>query len=221
MKINPKQSPGKVWEKYGFPLISKETAEAIHNIKTNPDSATSKHRLDPNNRFRLPLKWRFLLDEDFDISKACCQKLKKEPVHRIAKQLSLSPIIGTLAEESSVRTEAYIRRGGCNTFGENATSLPLSIWTESDIWDYIRKYNVEIADIYSKGMQRTGCAACGFGCHFKGDNRLQLLYELYPKYYNLVMNFTNHGVTYREALRKILKVNNLYLPDERPNDLFD
>ena len=29
------------------------------------------------------------------------------------------------------------------------------------------------------------------------------------------MNYTNNGVTYREALRKVLAVNGLYLPDEK------
>ena len=31
----------------------------------------------------------------------------------------------------------------------------------------------------------------------------------------MVMNFTNNGVTYREALRKMLAVNGLTLPDEK------
>ena len=33
--------------------------------------------------------------------------------------------------------------------------------------------------------------------------------------YNHFMNYTNSGVTYREALRKVLAVNGLYLPDEK------
>ena len=39
-------------------------------------------------------------------------------------------------------------------------------------------------------------------------------YRLYPKYYNMVLNFENNGVTYREALREMLAVNGLWLPDE-------
>jgi hypothetical protein len=38
--------------------------------------------------------------------------------------------------------------------------------------------------------------------------------------YSLFMSYTNNGVTYREALRKVLSVNGLYLPDERPAELF-
>ena len=62
---------------------------------------------------------------------------------------------------------------------------------------------------------------CGYGCQFKDDNRLQLVFDNYPKFYNMFMNYTNNGVTYREAMRKVLTVNGLYLPDEKPPTLFD
>ena len=93
--------------------------------------------------------------------------------------------------------------------------MPLSIWTEDDIWEFIRTKNIRIADIYSKGCLRQGCVACGFGVQYDDDKRLEVLYKNYPKYYNMVMNFTNNGVTYREALRELLAVNGLTLPDEK------
>ena len=93
--------------------------------------------------------------------------------------------------------------------------MPLSIWTEDDIWEFIRTKNIRIADDYSKGCLRQGCVACGFGVQFDDDTRLEFLYKNYPKYYNMVMNFTNNGVTYREALREMLAVNGLTLPDEK------
>lgn len=42
-----------------------------------------------------------------------------------------------------------------------------------------------------------------------------ILYKNHPKYYDMVMNFMNNGVTYREALREVLAVNGLSLPDEQ------
>lgn len=102
--------------------------------------------------------------------------------------------------------------------------MPLSIWTEDDIWEFIRTKNIRIADDYSKGCLRTGCVACGLGAQFDDDTRLEFLYKNYPKYYNMVMNFTNNGVTYREALREMLAVNGLRLPDEQDKkqiDLFE
>lgn len=216
--IRPEYKPREVWEKYGFPLVSKEAAENIHAIRTNPDSIKSKKALgiiNPDSQFVLGKKWRYLINEPYDTSNMCCQKLKKDPSHKFQKESGLYPILGIMASESKLREKTYIRRGGCNVWGENANSHPLSIWTDDDIWQFIRENNIKIADIYNKGAQRTGCAACGFGCQFKNDTRLQLLYDLYPKYYEMVMNFANHGITYRQALRRMLSVNNLTLPDER------
>lgn len=116
-----------------------------------------------------------------------------------------------MASESMLRQSTYIRRGGCNVFKEGKSdSLPLSIWTEDDIWAYIRKYDVPIADIYHKGAGRTGCMACGYGCTRKGDNRFNLLYELYPKVYQMCMSYSNNGFTYRQALNAV----GVILPDQ-------
>ena len=95
-------------------------------------------------------------------------------------------------------------------------SHPLSIWTEQDIWDCIEKYNIPIAEIYHKGANRTGCVFCNFGACRKEDKRYEIVYNLYPKFYETFMNYTNNGVTYREALRKVLAANKLFLPDEQP-----
>lgn len=89
--------------------------------------------------------------------------------------------------------------------------MPLSIWMEQDIWNYINERKLEIADIYHKGAMRTGCMFCGYGCQVPGDNRLQLLREHYPKFYSLFMNYQNNGITYKEALGKILQTNNIFV----------
>lgn len=216
--IRPEYKPREIWEKYGFPLVSKQVSEGIHKVRINPNSLTSQRVLgvyDSESLFVVAKKWRYLIREPYDISNKCCQKLKKDPMNKFRQESGLYPIIGIMASESLLRTNNYIKRGGCNVWGENANSHPLSIWTDDDIWQFIRENNIKIADIYNKGAHRTGCAACGFGCQFKNDNRLQLLYDLYPKYYEMVMNFTNNGITYRYALRRMLSVNGLSLPDER------
>ncbi len=217
--IRPKLTPKQVWEKYGFPLVSKEAAENIHAVRINPNSVKSQKALgilNPKSRFVLGKKWRYLIDETYETSNSCCDILKKNPSHQFAKENGLSAITGVMASESQLREKIYLRRGGCNVFGTVSSSQPLSIWTDKDIWQYIRENKVKIADIYEKGASRTGCMGCGFGCQFEDDRRLELLYQLYPKYYNFVMNFTNNGVTYREAMRKMLSVNGLFLPDENP-----
>lgn len=226
LRIKPLITPREVWSRYGFPLVGKETAMKIHRIRTNPDNASCKHWLSDLkadgsvNKFVLPHKWRWLIDEKFDTNNVCCDKLKKEPFHRFEKETGRYPILGIMADESQQRKMRWIRNGGCNVWEGKIASMPLSIWTEKNIFDYIERYNVLIPEIYYKGMDRTGCTACNFGCTKKGDNRYDILYDLHPKYYNMVMNFTNNGVTLREAVGKVLAVNGMTLPDERENTLF-
>lgn len=86
---------------------------------------------------------------------------------------------------------------------------------EDDIWEFIKQRNIRIADDYSQGVLRQGCVCCGFGIQYADDTRFEHLYKYHPKYYEMVMNFTNNGVTYREALREVLAVNGLSLPDEQ------
>lgn len=94
-------------------------------------------------------------------------------------------------------------------------STPLAIWMDEDIWGYIRQNKVEYSPVYDKGALRTGCVGCGFGCQFKETpHRFELLYRLHPKYYQMVMDYTNKGVTYREAVRKVMQKGGLELPDE-------
>ena len=224
--IRPKLKPKEVLAKYGFPLISKEQSSIFGDIRRNPNSVRSKRAfglITTNYRAGYSLRYKYIINEPYMIDNACCRKLKKEPFHRYEKINDVSPILGIMAEESNQRTTDYINYGGCNVFSEKGRtkSMPLSIWLEKDVWECIGKYNIPISEIYHKGAKRTGCMFCGYGCQFKDDNRLQLVYDLYPKFYDLFMKYENNGVTYREALRKVLAVNHLYLPDERPKTLFD
>jgi 3'-phosphoadenosine 5'-phosphosulfate sulfotransferase (PAPS reductase)/FAD synthetase len=150
----------------------------------------------------------------------CCNKLKKEPFHRFERETGRRPIVGTMAAESKLRETQYLRQGGCNVFGESPASKPLSIWTEADIWEYIRAQNLPIAEIYHKGAARTGCMGCGFGSQFADDTRFDTLLREHPKCYDMIMGYTNNGVSFREAMRKALQVNGRFLPDEEPANLF-
>lgn len=223
--IYPKIKPKEVLNKYGFPLISKEVSEKIYYAKHHKETMRARITmgLEPSKWYTLSKKWKRFINETFDINNACCKKLKKEPFTKYDKEHGLYPILGIMASEGDQRQTTYIRQGGCNVFSEKGKtkSLPLSIWLEDDIWGYIKERNLKIADIYHKGAKRTGCMFCGYGCQFKDDNRLQMVYDMYPKWYDMFMNYTNNGVTYREALRKVLAVNGLYLPDEKPISLFD
>lgn len=214
--IRPEMTPRQVWSQIGFPLVSKEAAQQIEIIRNNP-TCKSAVRFLTRDKFGLAKRWRYLIDEPYCTSAKCCSILKKQPAHKFEKETGRKPIIGIMASESILRTSSYIKMGGCNSFSDKrVVSWPLAIWTEQDILDFIEHKNLPIAEIYSKGVTRTGCVGCGFGAYHSDENRpsLKLLYELHPKYYDMIMSYTNNGCTFREAVRKMKQVTKTVLPDE-------
>jgi len=132
--------------------------------------------------------------------------MKKQPGHRYQKETGRHPIIATLAEESIMRRNEWLR-SGCNAFeGKEAKSKPLSFWTEQDILQYLKEYNVPYCSLYgdivadkkgklsTTGIHRTGCIFCGFGCHMeKEPNRFQQLKESHPKIWEYCMKPWDEG----------------------------
>jgi len=186
--IKPKMSFKQVVEKFGYPAISKETSQRVRDFHTLRDTAKTKQL-----RFEQlkDTKWSPYLAEDAPrIGDRCCHKLKKEPFKAFEKEMGLSPITGVMAHESSLRKQQYIRNG-CIAFSDGRhQAKPLSLWTDADIWEYIEKYNVPIADIYKEeGITRTGCIFCLYGLHIKQESqKLVVLKRLHPKMYEYVMS---------------------------------
>lgn len=208
--ISPKYTIRQVIEKYGFPLISKEQAQGIRQAKTTRSEKLRNIRLHGSDRGKgwvsgkIADRWQFLIDEPFMVSEKCCECLKKRPLARYVKQSGEVPLIGTMAGESILRRQQYIRRGGCNSYGGKVVaSYPLSIWTDEDIWNYIRTFKVPYCELYDQGHARTGCMVCGFGAQYEtSQNRFERLAESQPRAYAIFMGYTNNGITYREALSR-------------------
>lgn len=216
--IIPKKNIRDIIANNGFPLVSKEVARSIRQAKTTHSEKLLKIRLygtDSKKGYvsgKIPEKWKYLLGEQFMISEKCCDILKKRPFAKYQKLTGEIPLIGVMAQESNLRTQQYIRRGGCNSFNEShIASYPLSIWTDADIWQYIYKFKIPICSIYrTHECRRTGCMFCGFGAHMENGLRFELLYKLHPQIYNTIMRYENNSITYRQALHKI----KVPLPDE-------
>jgi 3'-phosphoadenosine 5'-phosphosulfate sulfotransferase (PAPS reductase)/FAD synthetase len=88
-----------------------------------------------------------------------------------------------MAADSKQREGHYLKTG-CNNYKKNS-SMPIAFWTEKDIWDYIKKYNISYSKIYDSGVSRTGCMFCMFGVHIeKSPNRFELMKKTHPKIYS-------------------------------------
>lgn len=205
IKIQPTRNIKQVIERVGFPLISKEQSYLIHIARVTKSEKILESKLhNPNRHFRISDKWKHLLSAPFEISDACCYHLKKRPASVFQKQNKLLPFIGTSVNESNQRYASYLKNGGCNTFKMvNPKSFPLSIWNDSDKWNFINENKLPYCSLYDQGLERTGCMICGFGCQY--DNRFLFLKRLHPKAFEIGMNYKNKNTTYKEAIEFTLK----------------
>ena len=195
--VLPSDSNGSIWtfkrvvEYYGYPLFSKRISNAIRTYQHAMSSRTKKNSLDYIQRnFK-----KYIPYINCPISDKCCDKLKKEPIRKKAKELGLEcAILGILASESYQREKDWLEYG-CNVFHKHKDnqSRPLSFWTNEDIDEYISKYNVRISKLYEMGYKRNGCMYCGFGVHLENTpNRYQMLKITHPiQYAYLLKNFKN------------------------------
>jgi len=196
---------------YGWCYPSKEVATTLYYARCG--SVWADLRLRGLNRDETPSeyrrshysKWAFLKDSPFKISAKCCDVMKLTPLSRNQKQSGKMPIIGTLADESHRRKQAWFKTG-CNGFdAKRPLSKPLSFWTEQDILRYLKEFNIPYAAVYgdivedekgklrTTGETRTGCVFCPIGAHRDKVNRFQRLSVTPPKLYDYCINTLGLG----------------------------
>lgn len=212
--LKPKKNFKQVILEYGYPLIAKEIAMKIHYKKRGAAWADKYFDKEywierygaKGSRYYVADKWHKLLDADFDVNNRCCQVMKKSPMHTFERQSGKHPIMGLLATESARRKTQWLKYG-CNIFDtKNPASRPLSFWTEQDILEYIKRFNLPYASVYGDiiedekghlsltGVERTGCIFCGFGAQCeKFPNRFQRLKQTHPKIWEYCMKPVEDG----------------------------
>lgn len=215
--LRPKKRFDEVIKKYGYPMISKEVSQKIYESRKNPKSRVAS-MFDENSEYVKKYgarycmsKWNPLRQIDIPISHMCCTVMKKNPAKDFEKRTGKKPILATMASESNLRKKRWIKYG-CNAFdASRQTSQPISFWTEQDVLQYIKRYNIPIASVYgdvvytdfpeqmslddfgfdcgrklcTTGCDRTGCIFCAFGAHLEkpGEGRFERLKETHPKQY--------------------------------------
>jgi phosphoadenosine phosphosulfate reductase len=92
----------------------------------------------------------------------CCVYLKERPMIRKQKELGVDLVfMGLQGTESMNRRRLFMRLGGYyhkKSEGLNVC-LPLAIWTDKDIKQYIEDNKIPINPLYNQ-MNRTGCMYC-------------------------------------------------------------
>lgn len=219
--LRPKMRFDEVIKKYGYPIISKEVSQNLYEARRNPLSKAAM-KYDENSDYVKKYglryshsKWKPILESDIPVSHMCCSMMKKKPAKDFEKRTSKKAIIGTMASESDLREKRWMMYG-CNAFdASRKTSQPMSFWTEQDVLQYIKQYDIPICSVYgdiiyaedpeqmriedygiedcgveklcTAGCERTGCIFCAFGAHLeKGKSRFERLKETHPRQYKFV-----------------------------------
>lgn len=203
--LKPEMNFREVIKKYGYPVVSKEVADTIYYAKKNPDGFRYKQKLSGELKGSSKYdqsKWAFLLDAPFELNAKCCNIFKKQPFKKYEKETGNNAYIGTIVEESMLRERAWMMNGCNNVKDGKGKSAPLSIWTENDIWEYIKRFNLEVAAPYHMGYERTGCVFCAFGAHLESyPNRFQILQKTHPQLHEyLLRKYDANGLGMREPL---------------------
>ena len=94
--------------------------------------------------------YQYMLDAPFEVSNMCCKVMKKAPIHEYEKSTGRKAITGQMAEESRLRTSAWLQHG-CNAFdAKYPISNPLSFWREQDVLQYIYEKKLPICSVYGE-----------------------------------------------------------------------
>jgi 3'-phosphoadenosine 5'-phosphosulfate sulfotransferase (PAPS reductase)/FAD synthetase len=180
--VMPEVMPIDVWKKYGYPMFSKEIATILERVRTH-------RKVNPK---KLKKVKNFLKYKHVPISARCCDYLKRRPMLKWQEKSGKKvAIMGTRAEESRIRRVVWIRKGCIYETKKQVVVTPIIFFTEEDIWEYVNKYKIKLADIYYNGIKRNGCYCCGFGCHLSNENNFVKLKKLNPKLWEHVMNDWN------------------------------
>lgn len=207
--LRPKYPFFQIIEKYGYPVISKEVSNVIYGARRGQVYRLKRlngEMLDKNGNPSIYNceRYKYLLDAPFLISDKCCYHMKKAPIYKYEKQTGRKAIIGTMACESKLRLQGWLKTG-CNAFeAKRPISKPLSFWTEQDILRYLQITGIPYAPIYGEiteaktkngtkltttGVERSGCMFCLYGIQNDGyHNRLQKMQLTHPKHYDYCIN---------------------------------
>lgn len=226
--LRPEMRFDEVIKKYGYPMISKEISECVSQAKRSLEIGSfDTQRLrrlngtlldkEGNKSMFNAEKYKPLLDVDFNVTSYCCNVFKKNPSKKYEKRTGKKPILAQLAAESVKRRQGW-EKTGCNAWDlDRPMSNPMAFWTEQDVLQYIKEYDLPIAKVYgdvvykddpeqmrfeefengfetgeklaTTGCDRTGCIFCGFGCHLEkqGEGRFERLKETHPRQYKYCM----------------------------------
>lgn len=174
--LNPTKPIKKVLEENGYPFKSKAHSRKLSQYKRgfiNPSNIAYRDgiRIDENGNLVKPfnccpkiLKYQFEEDFTLKISDLCCNKLKKEPLHKYQKENNKSIYITGMRKEEGGQRTHKIKCVLTNKDGSIKSFTPLSVIDEKWEEEFITHFNIKLCKLYYEpfNFKRTGCKGCPF-----------------------------------------------------------
>lgn len=120
--LRPEKNFKQIITEYGYPVISKEVAQTIaearkglkngncYTYRMAKLNGTAVDKNGDKSKYNIP-QYKFLLDAPFRISHKCCDYMKKKPAKQYEKETGRLPIVATMAEESNLRLQKWLKHG--------------------------------------------------------------------------------------------------------------
>lgn len=212
-------------EQYGFPILGKDATKLdAPRININVFLKYSAEQSKGNDKYYDMLR-KF---PDLRISHSCCNFIKEQPSEMLQRKLGCDTLFrGLMASESRRRTFTFLDNGFLYLSNGYLYSQPLSVFTDDDIWEYIKSRGCPYSALYdltdedgNKLFERNGCYVCGTGLAYCGNN-IEILRKHYPQKWRSLMEYgmAREMKTFACAISDDVKLNLLesdWLLDKRP-----
>lgn len=108
-------------------------------------------------------------------SRWCCDVFKFAPITKYGIKNNIKMFITGLRKDESTRRHFYdvIDKNPLMPFIQ---CNPFLEWTDNDIWNYIRNYNLPYNPLYDQGFKRLGCWCCPYKPSYEWD----IIQDKYP-----------------------------------------
>ena len=141
------------------------------------------------------------------ISQGCCDVIKKNPSKKVQRELKTDVLfLGMMASESFRRKRIFAKKGYLFEVVTESRVMkipvyhchPLGLWTDEDIWEYTRRYDVPYSPLYDityrdeadgseRRISRNGCVGCctGYG---RKNSQMYVLRQTHPAAWKRIMD---------------------------------
>lgn len=182
--IKPSKNIKAMLEEEGYPFKSKDHSNKLRVYQNSGETKTYERYIHPpkeREMYGCPqiLRYQFTPEFKLKVSKKCCDRLKKDPLHKWQKENGKPyGMVGITHGEMGQRLTAK-----CLAFQDNGdlkNFQPLvAVTREWEEW-FIKAYNIQLCKLYYPpyNFVRTGCKGCPFNTHLQ--EHLDTLEKFFP-----------------------------------------